>query len=72
MKELSQYDLLDSLNFIKFPMTNIIASNDVISKLSNNEIIDKAVDNCKHIMLNFASHWCLFTHAGQISEIIKS
>lgn len=72
MKELSQYDLLNSLNYINFPMTNIMASNDVISKLSNNEIIDKAVGNCKHIMLNFATHWCLLTHADQISEIIKS
>lgn len=72
MTELSQFDLVDSLNRIKCPMINIIASNDVISMLSNNELIDKEVDNCKHIMLNFATHWCLWTHAGQIAEIIKS
>ncbi|MCX8131697.1 MAG: hypothetical protein N3I35_16585 [Clostridia bacterium] len=71
IKELLEYDLIDSLSSINFPMTNIIASNDIISMLSNNELIDKEVGNCKHIMLNFATHWCLWTHTGQIAEIIN-
>lgn len=72
MMELSQYDLIEDLNCIKFPMTNIIASNDVISAMSNNELLNQTIDNCDHNMLNFATHWCLWTHASQIAKIIKS
>lgn len=71
IKELSEYDLGDDLKGIDFPMTNIIASNDIVSMLYNNELVNKNVKGCMNIMLNFATHWCIWTHADQIKEIIK-
>ncbi len=68
--ELYKYDLGYSLEKLDIPMVNIIASNDSISSFGNNCLVDSLVDNCSNIMLNFATHWCLWTHATQIAEII--
>lgn len=69
-KELYENNLELLHNQISIPMVNIIASNDFISTFENNQLINSIVDNCQHIMLSFATHWCLWTHATQIVTLI--
>lgn len=71
-KKLHDFYLDPLLDQFSIPMVNIIASNDSISAFENNELLNGIVDGCHHIMLNFATHWCLWTHATQIAAIINS
>ena len=75
MKRTMEYkniNVKEVINKMSVPLLNIIAVNDIVSLFDNNTILDDYCGQAVHIAIPFASHWCIWTHAKQVSQLIKA
>jgi len=71
-REYKDINVKESLNRVNIPLLNIIAVNDIVSLFDNNTIFDDYCGQAIHVTIPFASHWCIWTHAKQISQLINA